>query len=205
MQKKLFSRLVESMRQMDEIARGARAPSREFYVDASQVKEIRALTGLSQPKFARILSAEGDLGLSDLLRGTARLEDVMRQDPLSGLDYIPAGKPGGDMLSLFLSDTMARLLNAMREQYDLILLDTPPIQAMSEARVAASLADAVLLCVRWRDTPRAVLRHALDRLNETHANVVGAVLTRVDPRAHARSGSADSEVYHRRYRRYYRS
>ena len=160
---------------------------------------------LRQPKFARILSAEGDLGLSDLLRGTARLEDVMRQDPLSGLDYIPAGKPGGDMLSLFLSDTMARLLNAMREQYDLILLDTPPIQAMSEARVAASLADAVLLCVRWRDTPRAVLRHALDRLNETHANVVGAVLTRVDPRAHARSGSADSEVYHRRYRRYYRS
>ncbi len=159
---------------------------------------------LRQPKFARILGAEGDLGLSDLLRGTARLEDVVRQDPLSGLAYIPAGKPGGDMLSLFLSDAMARLLKAMREQYDLILLDTPPVQAMSEARVAASLADAVLLCVRWRDTPRAVLRHALALLYETHANVVGSVLTRVDPRAHVRSGSADAEVYHRRYRPYYR-
>ena len=58
MQKKLFSRLVESMQQMDEIARGKRAPSREFNVDASKVKEIRALTGLSQPKFARILHVD---------------------------------------------------------------------------------------------------------------------------------------------------
>ena len=48
MQKKLFVLLVESMQQMEEIAR-------ELYVDASKVKEIRALTGLSQPKFARIL------------------------------------------------------------------------------------------------------------------------------------------------------
>ena len=58
MQKKLFSRLVESMQQMDEIARRKRAPSREFNVDASKVKEIRALTGLSQPKFARILHVD---------------------------------------------------------------------------------------------------------------------------------------------------
>lgn len=58
MQKKLFNRLVESMRQMDEIARGERAPSREFFIDAAQVKEIRALTGLSQPKFARILHVD---------------------------------------------------------------------------------------------------------------------------------------------------
>ena len=58
MQKKLFNRLVESMRQMDEVARGERAPSREFYLDAAKVKEIRALTGLSQRKFARILHVD---------------------------------------------------------------------------------------------------------------------------------------------------
>ena len=60
MQKKLFSRLVDSMQQMDEIARGERAPLREFNVGASKVKEIRALTGLSQPKFARILHVDVD-------------------------------------------------------------------------------------------------------------------------------------------------
>ncbi len=56
--KKLFKRLVESMGQMDEIVRGVRAPSREFYVDAAKVKEIRAITGLSQPKFARLLHVD---------------------------------------------------------------------------------------------------------------------------------------------------
>ena len=159
---------------------------------------------LRRPRFARIFGADNNPGLSDLLQGTAVLGDVLREDPLSGLAYIPAGKPGGDMLSLFLSDAMTRLLHAARDEYDLILLDTPPVQAMSEARVVAALADAVLLCVRWRHTPRAVLRHALDLLRETHANTAGAVLTRVDARAHVRSGGADAEVYHRRYRSYYK-
>ena len=58
MDKKLFKRLVESMGQMDEIARGVRAPSREFYVDATMVKEIRAMTGLSQPQFAKLLHVD---------------------------------------------------------------------------------------------------------------------------------------------------
>jgi putative transcriptional regulator len=58
MDKKLFKRLVESMEQMDEIVRGERAPSREFYVDAAKVKEIRAMTGLSQPQFAKLLHVD---------------------------------------------------------------------------------------------------------------------------------------------------
>ena len=58
MDKKLFKRLVESMQQMDEIVRGPRAPSREFFVDAAKVKEIRAMTGLSQPKFAQLLDVD---------------------------------------------------------------------------------------------------------------------------------------------------
>ncbi len=160
---------------------------------------------LRQPKFARIFGSEDKPGLSDFLRGTAAIGDISRPDPLTGLSFIPAGGPGGDMLSLFMSEAMTTLLETAREHFDLILLDTPPVQAMSEARVIAAVADATLLCVRWRNTPRAVLRHAFDLLRETRANIVGTVLTRVDPKAHVRSGAADSEVYHRRYRPYYRS
>lgn len=58
MNKRLFEKLVESMEQHGEIARGERTPSREFHVDALVVKEIRALTHLSQPKFARILDVD---------------------------------------------------------------------------------------------------------------------------------------------------
>lgn len=58
MDKKLFNRLVESMDQMDEIVRGDRAPSREFVVKASAVKSIRAITGLSQPRYAQLLQVD---------------------------------------------------------------------------------------------------------------------------------------------------
>jgi capsular exopolysaccharide synthesis family protein len=165
---------------------------------------------LRQPRFAPRLHAKGTQGLADLLRGEATLEDVIQQDALSDMHFIHAGRVsigagrGGDLVGLFMSETMARLLAKVRLDYDLVLLDAPPVQAMTEARVVAAIADATLLCVRWRSTPRDVLRHALELLEDAHANVVGAVLTRVDPRVHVRSGSADSEVYHRRYQRYYR-
>ena len=49
-----------------------------------------------------------------------------------------------------MSATMARLLQTLRQDYDLVLLDTPPAQAITDARIVAGLADATLLCVRWR-------------------------------------------------------
>jgi putative transcriptional regulator len=55
MDAKLFKRLVGSMQQMDEIVRGERAPSREFHIDAVEVREIRRATGLSQQKFADMI------------------------------------------------------------------------------------------------------------------------------------------------------
>jgi len=56
--KKLFSELVESMTQMNEIVRGKRAPSRKFEVDANAIKALRARIGLSQPKFAALLNVD---------------------------------------------------------------------------------------------------------------------------------------------------
>ena len=58
MDKKLFSRLTESMKQHNEIARGERAPSREFHVDSSKVREIRAATKLSQTQFADLIKVD---------------------------------------------------------------------------------------------------------------------------------------------------
>ena len=58
MNKHLFANLVDSMKEHNEIARGARGPSRVFVVNANIVKEIRAITGLSQPKFAKLLNVD---------------------------------------------------------------------------------------------------------------------------------------------------
>ena len=117
------------------------------------------------------------------------------------MDVMQAGRIGSDLPDRFLSDTMARMLAELRGEYDLILLDSPPVQAIAEARILAGIADATLLCVRWCATPRPVVQHTLELLEEANAHVVGCVLTRVDALAHVRSGYADADVYHRRGRR----
>jgi succinoglycan biosynthesis transport protein ExoP len=142
--------------------------------------------------------------VADVLRGEFTWREALQDDPLSGMKFIARGKPGGDVLGLFLSDEIRQILVEAREDYDLILLDAPPVEAMTEARVAASLADATLLCVRWRSTQTKTLLHAMEILHDAHAKIIGTVLTRVDPRAHLRSGYADAGVYHRRYKAYFR-
>jgi polysaccharide biosynthesis transport protein len=85
-----------------------------------------------------------------------------------------------------------------------VLLDAPPAMAMADARVIARLVDATLLCLRWRSTPLGVVRNSLELLDQASANLIGVVLTRVDIRAHTRSGFADAEIYHPRYGGYSR-
>ena len=163
-----------------------------------------------QPSFRRRLGGQPQPGLLDILRGEVEWRDTVQDDPVTGMGYITAGKmgkagsAGADVLALFLSDEMRRLLAEARDDYDLILLDAPPVEALTEARVAATLSDAALLCVRWRSTRTKTLMHALEVLRDAHAKVIGTVLTRVDAREHLRSGDSDSAVYHRRYKAYFR-
>lgn len=162
---------------------------------------------MRRPSLARHLRANDGPGLSDLLGGKAELLDVLHNDTLGapggGMHFLPAGQPRGDTFGLFMGPEMTRLLTEARREYALIILDSPPVQAITEARLLAAIADATILCVRWRATPRDVVSHVLEMLEEANAHVVGAVLTRVDPRAHVRSGYADAEVYHHRYKAYF--
>ncbi len=165
--------------------------------------DIRQTT-LSRAKLNRSSLADTPLGLVDYLQDRVQLADVITRDDASGMYCIPCGSSEANALNLLMSATMARLLQTLRDEYDLVLLDGPPVLAVTDARVIAGLADATLLCVRWRDTPRDKVLHALELLEEAHANVVGAALTQVDVNVHVRSGYADAEVYHPRYGGYFR-
>ncbi|MDA8248314.1 MAG: polysaccharide biosynthesis tyrosine autokinase [Rhodospirillales bacterium] len=157
-----------------------------------------------QPSFGRLMRAEHSRGIVDYLLGQATLDEIVRRDRLTAMDYIPAGTSKANSLGLFMSDAMSEALDRLRRDYDLVLLDAPPVFAMTDARIISRIADATLLCVRWRETPRSVVSRSLDLLDEADARVIGVSLTRVDPRAHVRSGHSDAEVYHPRYGGYYR-
>ncbi len=156
------------------------------------------------PSVGKLLRAEGAPGVTDLLLGQTDYERIVRRDHLTGLDYIPAGAAEVHSLGLFMSEAMAALLDRVRRDYDLVVLDAPPALAMADARVVARLADATLLCVKWRDTPRSVVRNSLALLEDAKARIIGAALTQVDAKTHRRSGYADSEFYHPRYSGYFR-
>ncbi|HTW70433.1 MAG TPA: AAA family ATPase [Acetobacteraceae bacterium] len=155
---------------------------------------------LRRPTFAVHMKAKAPIGLADCLRQQLSPHQAICTDASSGMDVMQAGRISSDLPDRFLSDTMARMLSELRQEYGLILLDSPPVHGIAEARILAGIADATLLCVRWCATPRPVVQHTLDLLEEAHAHVVGCVLTRVDAFAHVRSGYADADVYHRRRR-----
>jgi len=161
---------------------------------------------IRRSSLAQRLRADNTKGLTDLLRGKAGLQDVLHADNLGGrsigpdgttrdgMHFVPAGNPFGDVFGLFMGPEMALLLTEARLGYALIVLDSPPVRAITEARVLAAIADATIFCIRWRTTPRDVVSHALELLADAGARVAGTVLTRVDPRAQVRSGYADAEA-----------
>jgi capsular exopolysaccharide synthesis family protein len=165
---------------------------------------------IRQSTLAQRLRADNSKGLTDLLLGKAELEDVLHADRMGsrangsdavqrdGMHFIPAGNPEGDPFSLFMGPEMARLLTEARGEYALIVLDSPPVQAITEARVLAAVADATVFCVRWQVTPRSVVTYSLELLADAQAQVAGIVLTRVDPRSRVRSAYADVEAKDRR-------
>jgi capsular exopolysaccharide synthesis family protein len=159
---------------------------------------------IRQPSFGPVFVSSGALGLTDHLAGLAPLDDILQRDALTTLQVIDGGTQGKDALSLFLSPALPELLEKLRDSFDVILLDVPPIFALAEARVLARVADATLLCIRWNSTPRRVVRAAVNMLRDANANLAGAVLTRVNPTRHGRSGFADAEIYQPRYGGYFR-
>lgn len=157
-----------------------------------------------QPSFDPVFQIGGAAGLTDHLAGLAGLDEIICRDAKSSLEIIGAGTQSGIALPLFLSSALPEFLEVLRDRYDVVLLDVPPAFALAEGRVLAQVADGALLCVRWGHTPQRVVTAAITLLRESGVELIGAVLTRVNPAAHRNSGFPDSEVYQARYNGYFR-
>lgn len=144
-------------------------------------------------------------GLMDLMRGTSTLEEVLQLDPGSSTHIIVAGQFSSLAHDLFVSGKLDAVIKPLRDMYDFIILDSPPILSVSDAGLIASSVDSSLLVIRWGKTRRPVVRHALDELTALGGFPVGAVLTRVNVRRHALYNYGDSGQYHGKYVQYYRS
>ena len=143
------------------------------------------------------------VGLADYLVGTARLEEVIEIDPISGAYFIVAGTRAPNPIDLLGSPQMRRLIKALSQAYDFVILDTPPVLAVSDALVMVRHVDATLFLVRWEKTRRPAAVSGLKLTLEAGANLAGVVMSQVDVKRHAQYDFADSDYYYGNYTKYY--
>lgn len=206
------------------ILTSAQPPPRTIIVTSSIPNEGKTLTALSivcqaaksgqrsiildcdlrQSSVHVQLDVPNEMGLADFLVGKASLEEVIEIDPYSGAHVIPAGARAPNPIDLLSAPRMRMLLDALAQTYDLIVLDTPPVLAVSDALVMVRHADATMFLIRWEKTRRQVAMSGLKLALEAGANLAGVVLSQVDVKRHAQYDYADSGYYYYgSYKKYY--
>jgi capsular exopolysaccharide synthesis family protein len=171
---------------------------------ASGLRTIIVDCDMRQPSMHVNLGASNELGLSDYLTGNAQLEDLIHIDDRSGLHYICAGRLPPSPTDLLSSGRMKQLLQQLAAAFQMVMLDTPPILAVSDALLLVRSVDKTIFVVRWERTRRDVALSGLKAVFDAGARVGGLVLTQVNLRKHAQYDYSDSGIYYYRgYKRYY--
>ncbi len=140
---------------------------------------------LRRPRMHDIFDVPNERGLGTVLReelSATNLTGLVQQTRIPGLDVLPAGPPTQAAAHLLYSPNFGALIAGFRNEYDMIMVDTPPMLQMTDARVAARMADAVILIARSGKTTRDALLAARDRFNEDHIEVLGTILNDWNPR-----------------------
>jgi polysaccharide biosynthesis transport protein len=151
---------------------------------------------------ASISPPEGTECLSRVLARDADWHDGIYRDGKSALDVMSATSSIAAPHDLVACPAMRALIDQCRRHYDIVILDSPPITAVSDALTLSRWVDATMLAVRWGVTPREIAKTSLNKLFQSGARLCGAVLTQVDLRRGIFS-PAEMEYYHKHNRVYY--
>ncbi|WP_273844809.1 CpsD/CapB family tyrosine-protein kinase [Rubrobacter calidifluminis] len=132
---------------------------------------------LRRPVQHQLFCVQISPGLVDVLVGRFELREV-RCEPVPGLHLVTAGHIPPNPAEILGSRSMTEFLIRARQEYDYVLLDTPPVRAVSETAVLAKHGDGVLLVMDTQETRRRALRQALGVLDNVGANVIGTVVNK---------------------------
>lgn len=160
---------------------------------------------MRNPSVHTRLHVPNTLGLSNYLSGQCALDEIVDIDLSSGVHYITAGGRTPHPTDLLSSQQMKALLALLSQQYELVVLDTPPLLAVSDTLVLARQVEKTGFVVRWEATRRETVTAALRQLIDAGADIAGTVMTQVDLKKQARYGQSDSgyQYYYDRHMKYY--
>lgn len=158
-------------------------------------KRVLVIDGdLRHPSLRRIIGGENGPGLSDVLTGAAALQKVVRRHDDHGFSVVSAGEAGGSPVSLLAARHIDYMLEQLSLDYDIVIIDGPPVMGLADAILLARRVAAILVIVESNHVRVSQLALALSRLPA--ANVVGAVLTKFNSKtAGVRYGGAEYYAY----------
>lgn len=131
--------------------------------------------------YSAYIDTSKTVALLDLLTGAAKPEDVSPFVEELGFDVLTGTKSDVNAADLFASQRFSDLLANLRQHYDFIIIDTPPVLAVPDARVIGAKSDANIYVVKWNSTTRTQLHQGLEMLSSVGLEVTGLVLNQVDP------------------------
>jgi len=161
---------------------------------------------LRHPSLHRAFGVENDIGLIDYLSTDTPLEEIIQIDFRSGAHYILAGQAVPHTTDLLGSVKMRALIAALREIYDLVVIDTPPVLALSDTLVLLRSVDKTVFLVQWEKTRRETVIAGLRQVLDAGADLAGIVLAQVDLKRQAQyryGGDAYNAYYNNAYQKYY--
>lgn len=148
---------------------------------------------LRRPGTSRTLDLPREKGLSNVLVGERSLGECIVHTPVKGLDVLPSGPLPPNPAEMLGGEAAGKVIGELSAQYDYVVLDSPPVVAVTDAQILATHSDGVLVVVRAGATQVEPLRHAFELLAKVNANVLGVVMSGLE-----RRGS--NYYYHYHYR-----
>ncbi|MBO2943800.1 CpsD/CapB family tyrosine-protein kinase [Paenibacillus sp. F411] len=134
---------------------------------------------LRKPSLHRIFPQLNHQGLSSLLTGHCSIQDAVQPTDFEHLDLLPSGPVPGNPSELIDSAAMHQLLQQLKQQYDVLLVDTPAVLAASDAVIVGSICDGVIMVAAPGKVRKEHLKKAREQLEHVHARMLGVVMNRV--------------------------
>lgn len=138
---------------------------------------------LRKPTAHKTFSLSNRFGLSSLLSQQAVLEDTVQDSGVSNLSIMTSGPIPPNPAEMMASNRMSTLLQDLRQRYDVILIDTPPLLAVTDAQIMASKSDGVIMVVSYGKVKRDIAVKAKSNLDRVGAKMLGVVLNNVKRKA----------------------
>jgi len=160
---------------------------------------------LRRPKLARLLQIKNSVGLSNVLMEPELLDEAILSTGLPNLDVILSGDIPPNPSELLGNPRMAQLIKDVEDRYDYILMDTPPVDIVSDSCIVANILEGVLFLVRQNRTEKDAVARGIKQLELSGAKLMGFVLNGIEPDGGNGRYSRKKYKYGYRYKYYYES